>query len=693
MHKRALFLLFLLFFSLIIKAQEERRGVAIIASPKKDSILLRWAPNHHIVWKKANTKGYTLERFVLYRNGKKLSSPEKKVLLQNVKPKQDSWWEDILQDSLLQDYDWLCVGAQAIYGKEFEVVDPKQSPMMQIIQKTREQENRFSFALFAADQSPRVAKAMGLSYTDKEIKENEMYVYRVYATGLSTKIDTGYVYTGVADYRPLPKPIGLKARVDGNKAMLMWNQFLLSATYNAYMVERSEDGGNSYKPLNKKPSVLAYDEYGDVPMEMMKVDSLPDIKQEYLYRIYGITAFGEKGPYSRPLTVKGKLKYTIRFEDFKQEITADNKVQLIWKLDSLSKPFVKHFEILRSLRIDGEYDVINGNLSKSTFHYIDQEPMGTNYYKIKAIGINDDTYHSIPLLAQIKDSIPPAPPIHLKGQIDTTGLVYLSWDKNIEKDLAGYRVFRANYEEDEFSQITSEMTIANTYIDSISLYNLNSTIYYKVMAVDQRFNESTLSKALRLQKPDTIAPSPPFFTGYQIKKNGIELEWEHSFNEDVKSEKILKKRKGSVHVDTVASFPIKDSVQLFIDKDIKKGEAYFYAVVAQDRSGNQSQIRQWLEAEKADDGFRNQMKGVNVEAKSEMGYVLLSWGKMSKQVKEVHIYRSKQGESLAFYRQVANVREFKDKSVIINTHYQYRLQAIYKDGGKSPFTSILKVHY
>ena len=75
---------------------EFKRGVAILASPQKDKILLRWAPNHHILWKKANA----------------------------------------MQDSLASDYSWLCVSAQALYGKEFEMIDEKQNPMMQMVYKT-----------------------------------------------------------------------------------------------------------------------------------------------------------------------------------------------------------------------------------------------------------------------------------------------------------------------------------------------------------------------------------------------------------------------------------------------------------------------------------------------------------------------------------------------------------------------------
>nr|WP_320120379.1 hypothetical protein [uncultured Marinifilum sp.] len=675
------------------KETEVKRGVALLASPKKDKVLLRWAPNHHILWKKANILGYTLERFVLYRNGKQLAQPEYKLLQEGIKAKNEAWWENAMQDSTVMDYDWLCVAAQALYGEEFELVDPKESPMMQMIHKTREQENRYSFAMFAADQSARVSKAMGLNYVDTDIKENEMYLYRVYPTNLNAKIDTGYVYTGVADYQPLQKPLGLHTKVDGKRAMVIWNQFLLSTVYNAYMVERSDDDGKTFHAINKSPIVLTYGDDGDIPMDMMKTDSLPELLKEYQYRIYGLTAFGEKGPYSEPVKVMGKPQYRIAYADLDQQINKNGEAEIYWELDSDGGQYVKNTEVLRANTPNGNFKSVSGILNKSVRSFIDREPLSTNYYKIKTTGVNDDSFYSVPLLVQLQDSIPPAPPVNLKGRIDSTGLVHLSWSAGKEKDINGYRVFRSNFMVDEFSQITKVHTQDTFFVDSIDLYNLTPKIYYKVAAIDQRFNQSELSEALQLQKPDTIPPVPPIFSDYEIMDDGIKLSWVHSFSVDTKFEKLLRKSKGSVLCDTIANFSIADSIQTYIDESAKKGVAYLYCIIAEDAAKNQSSAEKWLQAEIADDGFRPELKEVKVEANTYEGHILLQWKAANKQIAQVNIYKAVEGEKLKFYCLVQNKTQFEDTQVLLNTHYQYRLQAIYKDGGKSPFTEVYNVHY
>lgn len=675
------------------KEAEVKRGVALLASPKKDKVLLRWAPNHHILWKKANALGYTLERFVLYRDGKQLPQPEYKLLQEGCKANNEQWWENAMQDSLVADYDWLCVAAQALYGKEFEMIDEKQNPMMQMVYKTREQENRFSFAMFAADQSPRVSKAMGLSYTDTDIKENEMYLYRVYPTNLNIKVDTGYVYTGVADYQPLQKPLGLHAKVDGKRALIVWNQFLLSTVYNAYMVERSDDGGNSFHSISESPIVLTYGDNGDIPMDMMKPDFLPELLKEYQYRIYGRTAFGEKGPNSDVVKVTGKPQYRIGFEDLNQQVNDSGEVEIQWTLDSVGEQYVKNMQVLRAGSSTGNFKDVSGELNGKARYFVDMEPLSTNYYKIKATGVNDDNFCSVPLLVQLQDSIPPAPPVNLQGRIDSTGLVHLSWNPGKEKDINGYRVFRSNFLIDEFSQITKVHIRDTFFVDSINLYNLTPKIYYKVAAIDQRFNQSELSEALLLQKPDTISPVPPVFSNYEITDEGISLSWVHSFSVDTKYEKLLRKSKESILCDTIAYFSITDSITAYFDKSAKKGITYHYCILAEDAGKNQSPAEKWLQAEIADDGFRSKLQGVNAEAKVNEGHVLIKWKATNENVVQINIYRATEEKALKFYRFIQNQSEFKDVEVELNTHYQYRLQAMYKDGGKSPFTDLLKVHY
>lgn len=71
--------------------------VQIIARFQKNKVLLRWAPTTAGVWLKGNTYGYVLERFTVKKQGKLLSPPYDRVVLQDsIRPKPIEDWKDIV---------------------------------------------------------------------------------------------------------------------------------------------------------------------------------------------------------------------------------------------------------------------------------------------------------------------------------------------------------------------------------------------------------------------------------------------------------------------------------------------------------------------------------------------------------------------------------------------------------------------
>ena len=75
---------------------------------------------------------------------------------------------------------------------------------------------------------------------------------------------------------------------------------------------------------------------------------------------------------------------------------------------------------------------------------------------------------------------PPAAPINLVAA-NELGQVALDWDDNTEPDLAGYRVYRQQWVDDDFFDI-SELIGASDYIDTTADPALTYT--YKVHADD-----------------------------------------------------------------------------------------------------------------------------------------------------------------------------------------------------------------
>jgi len=92
-----------------------------------------------------------------------------------------------------------------------------------------------------------------------------------------------------------------------------------------------------------------------------------------------------------------------------------------------------------------------------------------------------------------KDTFPPAVPDGLTA-VTGAGLITLIWNPNPEADLLGYRVWRRGAGTAEFSLLTAQPLLENTYTDTA--IEKGRRYEYAVSAVDRTNNESARSAAV-----------------------------------------------------------------------------------------------------------------------------------------------------------------------------------------------------
>jgi fibronectin type 3 domain-containing protein len=92
-----------------------------------------------------------------------------------------------------------------------------------------------------------------------------------------------------------------------------------------------------------------------------------------------------------------------------------------------------------------------------------------------------------------KDIFAPEAPT---GLVSMAGgdFISLSWDVNQEKDLLGYRVWRREEEQEEYTLLTPEPVRENVYSDTT--VEKNKRYYYAITALDENKNESQKSEAV-----------------------------------------------------------------------------------------------------------------------------------------------------------------------------------------------------
>ena len=676
-------LMVFLYTSVFVAQELELPEIKVLARSKQDKVMLRWTPNTPYAWRKANDVGYYIERVTITRNGEPVLPLETITLNQiPIKPVPLEEWE-----SLAKADDNAAVLAQAIYGKRFDV--SAQVGINAVMEAKNEQEQRFTFGLLAAEQSYEAAKLAGLGYEDICVVSGERYLYRVKIANMEVlDIKEGSVYAGTDMYEELPKPLDFAVVYGDSEVQISWNFSLLKNTYTSYQVEKSEDG-NTYKPLNKKPIFNAEKNTEDPALSLFMVDSIPNGKTFY-YRVNGITSFGEVGPTTDAIKGEGRelLKYNphITYKD----IVDDKTAVIEWEFPEEGEDKITGFQLQLASSATGKYGIVKDNLSPQTRKTTFSGLQRVNYFKVVAIGKNGTANPSFAALVQPVDSIPPKAPLNLQGTIDTLGVVQLNWNKNVEPDLAGYRVYRSNNKDVEFTQITGSVYDENIFIDTIPVKNLNKHIYYKVLAEDQRYNASEFSEILTIDKPDLSPPSAPVIEEYTVTKEGIKLKFIPSSDEDVISHIIYRKKQDGV-TDVWEQLAVLDSTMLneYTDETIKSGRYYSYTITAKDKGELEStpatpvSLRTQREIIKAD---AIRFNGI---VNRELRIITLIWNVKTETVIEYKLYRGIEGKQLKLFKTIAGTtNRYEDNELEINTNYQYGLQVVTSGGVLSEIKEI-----
>lgn len=667
---------------------EEKPKIELLARPFSDSVVLRWAPNNSLTWEQANKTGYLLEKVTIMRNGELLTQPERIVLTQTpYLPHPLYKWEGPVKENK-----YAAIAAQALYGETFEVQNKTATDAYSLITKIKERDTRFSFALFAADQSPEVAKLSGLWFTDKNVKKGEKYLYRIYLAG-NVIADTGIAYTGPDEFQPLPKPIDVMAEFKDRKVDLTWNQKYFLRIYNAYILERSEDG-KIFSPVSEEPLVNLIPGDNTAPDLFYKTDSVPENHKTYYYRVKGINSFGELSPPSDIVSGQGHSGIEANPYFTERTVINNEKVVLNWDFPSDSVGDIDGFKIFRSSNPKVGFKPVSSGISVSSRSYTDEKPGISNYYIVSAYNGYGDEVRSAPVFVQLIDSVPPATPYGLNGMVDTTGNVSIHWKPNKDEDIFGYRVYRANYANEEFSQITVSPVQDTFFIDNITLKTLTSNVYYKIMAIDLRLNHSSFSDALELKRPDKIPPVSPVFTSVKSTKEGVYLQWVNSTSADVKDHFLYRSIPGSNEWKLIAAFGISDSVISYIDNDADLEHYCKYTLMAKDYSNLESTPARPVEGKKIDTGIRPGLENVFTEVDRIKGVINLAWKKPEGEVYRYLIYKAKEVGDLSLYTSISgNDVSYSDSNLNPNTKYKYSVKIIYADGSQSGFSKQIIINY
>ena len=570
---RYVLLLFVFCFSAFFGwgKQSVQSRIYVRTEVHSDKVLLRWIAGDAKSWQLLNKYGFKLERLTVARSGVVLDKPEVLLLAGELKPAES----DKLK-ALVREFPMGAVVAQAVFGDNFEV-SLGDSPISKAIALDEERQQRYLFALYAADLCFPVAKEVGWGFEDGSIKEGERYLYRV--TSLVPKkeltIAEGANFVVVGDTIRLPQPLELSAQFSPAGAYLSWDYNRLASLYSSYWIERSEDG-KTFSRISDLPITRMSDTEKKTHAPITYLDSI-SYRKTYYYRVAGVTPFGSQGTYSAVVSGMAHPPLTAipQIEDYRFD--TQGGANLSWNFKQEEEDLIEGFRILRS-KDDKTYLPLDSISPKERIYHI-----GTlaryPYYKVEAKAKQGVSTTSFPTLIQAIDSIPPAVPTGLRAEVDSLGTVHLSWQSGKDEDLYGYRLYRGETKGEELIPITKDAILSTNYTDSVRLDNLNAKVYYALTALDERYNQSELSETIVVRKPRRIPPAMPLIVEAKASEEGNVIRWEASEDSFLAGFALTRTAQDSTQ--QRRSWKIEDTKQRsYVDKEIEAGKTYTYQLTA-----------------------------------------------------------------------------------------------------------------
>lgn len=667
--------------------------IFVIAKSYGDSIVLRWAPDKASAWMLGNSYGYLVERGTIGRDTTFFRAEFARISPDTLK----TWSLEKMLDYFAPEDNFAAITAQAVYGESFT---PQTNNLgtQGIFDLAMEQENRYSFSLFAADNDARVADALGLRFVDRYVVHNETYLYRIIPLTSPEKyaIDTGYVTVSVADMADIPTPPDITATGLEYSVELQWDISFHREAFTGYYIEKGNRRERNWQRLNDMPLILATpDEAYQEAYLYSYTDSLEENYKPASYRIVGVTPFGELSEPSNVVIAYGQDRTPPSPPvDINAINNSEESIKVTWKKDNIEDD-LEGIYIRKADSPDGPFLFLNETpIPPQTNSYTDSTNIYLeNYYQVVAVDTAGNASPSLVAYAAIIDSIPPAMPVGLTGDIDTMGVVTLNWETGKDPDLMGYRVFFTNQADHEFSNLTPYPLQDTVFTDTIVIKTLTEEIFYRVVAVDQRYNHSVPSEVLKLKRPDIVPPVMPAFKDILVTDTAVYLNWINSSSKDAVTTLLYRKMENEPEWELIFESAM-DSMNLrnYTDKDVKAKTIYFYTLEAMDDDSLVSGKCMPVSARIYDTGMRDDIENFEVRYDSSSGKMELSWNYPQNEEHYYVIYRSFNGSDFTVYKSVSGTENnFVDNDLLGSGSYEYAVMALYDDGGQSKLTDKLQV--
>ncbi|HZV70544.1 MAG TPA: hypothetical protein VFG10_13410 [Saprospiraceae bacterium] len=583
----------------------------------QDIILLRWSPAEYDVYQQSLSNGFRLERGLYSSSGILLSKEEYEnsitILQDKIQLIEANAWEGVEAPSSVKD-----AAIELFYNYHHTLPEVDSVNVFSALEEEENKNSLLAFASIIADRDYEAAEAIGWAYKDNSIEVDKQYIYILTLLETDEKYYTIVSTSDKYDLPRLPKP----RAVPGISIAALSFSTVGKDDYYAYYIQRSGDLGSNYELVRELP--IMFDDQ-ESPGIFRYVDSLPDNENLYCYRFAGVTAFGLQGSWSDTIRVRGLNGPLDAAPDISEIVKQGTGVDITFTFPDSLEDKITRFEVIRSIKREGPFLKLTDELEPDDREFHDDSPLYSNFYFIRAIDENGFPLLSLPQYYAPVDTIAPAIPSGLGGQISVEQYATLHWGVNNDFDIKGYKIYASNAEEGQYTEITDGPVRDTTFQYQLGRNLMNEEWFIKIRAVDLNENESQISEPVMLSRPDAFPPTEPVLKDITSLVNGIGMNWIKSYSEDVVLHVLQRREIGNGGWSTILNIT-NDYEGLnttkdwngsslikfnFLDTSVVAKHEYQYRVKAIDDAGNFS-YSAILDAIGYDDGIRGEI--YNLEA-------------------------------------------------------------------------------
>lgn len=706
------------------------RSLYMVGTFKNNKVFLRWAASTYPHWMRMLKEGVVLERYEF--DAARYSPPVCKRIPITPFLQQDT---ALLSEMALHD-EYAAVLGEAVYSPDLQLDfgGSASAPDWQSLKARMEQEAlRFVLANLACDRSFPVACLNGMGYVDEDVRAGKYYLYRLYwpagttaDTAVQVPADTAIFFTRQEAIAPLgARPVAeLQTEFKDGRVTLSWPHSPAGEPCVGYFIERTEstapvaprNPASLNYPKTARYTRLNQEIYADFVQDeshrVAYIDSLPDSRTEYRYRVLARDLFGDESviAVSHPGKDIAYLHALPRLDSLQPDKKGE---RLFWSFPEEEQDRVEHFSLhvlpAPSDILTGEplVDAIPPDY-RSCLLSREQLPP-TAYFYLTAHGKNGESKVSLPLFRQEEDSVPPAAPTHLHAEVDSTGVLLLRWNAVPDKDCQGYRVFFKLSPQSEYVQLTTRPVSDTFFIDTLSRIT-GQKFFYAVGAVDERGNASELSAWVPVSNGFPRPPVPPVFEfDGPCDDKGVTLRWQNSPSSYLRGQSLYYKVDSSDWV-LLQDYPKNTPDQVLPQSHYFKFPASHYSRRYTFRLSAYGEDREKDTVSAPFPRIVEQRVHLTAPrpmllADRERHFVHLQWKNPERgDVRKICIYRRADGNNkadgnaptlllAALTDQEARQGYYVDAQVKMNTDYAYRLQIQYADGSWSEFSPEATIEY